>query len=123
MRSPFVRFRVCVPEKPVFLNILFMIGYFELLETNVKKEELDMKKADGIFNSGKKLYLIAKATPLNDQYEADSWRMPYRVVADASEFIDDDEAEIYEILPDGSLRLEKGVGSRDPIDCGWIRRD
>ena len=102
-----------------------MIGYFELLETNVKKEELDMKKADGIFNSGKKLYLIAKATPLNDQYEADSWRMPYRVVADDAEFIDDDEAEIYEILPEAcvskrasaaAIRLTAaGYGG---IDCG-----
>ena len=69
----------------------------------------------------KRAYLIAKVKPLNDPYEADSWRMPYKVVLNPNDFMDNDEAEIYEILPDGSLRLVKGAGSYDPSECEWIQ--
>lgn len=67
-------------------------------------------------------YLIAKTRPLNDPYEADVWRMPYRIVTDPGDFATDDEAEIYEILPDGSLRIIKNAGSCDPSECDWIHK-
>ena len=43
----------------------------------------------------KRAYLIAKVKPLNDPYEADSWRMPYKVDLNTKKYMNNDEAEVY----------------------------